>query len=96
MRRIALLSVTIGLLAAAFALPATASHLVRPCGTITVHSKHYRVRAQGVTCAYAKRWATSFLRRGTHPSTYRCTRVRGGSIPFYCRRGTKSYFVLRA
>jgi hypothetical protein len=96
MRRHACLLILAGLLATALALPAQASHLVRPCGTISVHSKRYHVRAQGVTCAYARRWTRSFLLRGTHPSTYRCTRVRGGSIPFYCRRGTKSYFVVRA
>lgn len=95
-RRLACLLATLGLLGALATMPASASHLVRPCGTIKIGAKHYRVRAQGVTCAYAKRWAASFLRRGTHPSSFSCTRVRTGSIPFYCRRGPKSYFVLKA
>jgi hypothetical protein len=88
----------LGALIAAFgaAAPAQAFHSVKPCGVKTIGSHRYRVRAQVISCAFAKKWTLRFVRNGSHPSNFKCTRVSGGKIPFYCRAGYASYFLIKA
>ena len=88
------------ILALAVALPAAAPAIVPPkdCGTIEVRSKTHRIKADGVTCRFAKRGAKRYLRDGTRPGTgWKCRRyARSSSFSFKCNRGTtRSIFGIK-
>ena len=78
---------------AALAVPATAPAIVPPkdCGVITVKGKKHRIKADGVTCAFAKEKATRYLRTGTKPgSRWSCKRYpKSSGFSFRCENGAR-------
>ena len=88
MKSLAPLAVALGL---AVALPAAAPAIIPPkdCGTIEVKGKTHRIKADGVTCRFAKRKAVRYLRYGTKPGTgWSCRRYpRSNAFSFRCERG---------
>lgn len=94
------LAVPVAALALTVALPAEAGAIVPPkdCGTIEVRSKKHRIKADGVTCRYAKRRARRYLRYGKRPDTgWKCrTYPKSSAFSFKCNRGTtRTIFGIR-
>jgi hypothetical protein len=76
--------------------PAGAGH-AKNCGVIldVTGDRDYRVRANGVSCDFARTWSRRYIRRGRRPSGWSCNKP-GGNISFYCKRGGKYYYAQRA
>ena len=86
-------------LAAALCLAPAATAVVPPknCGTLTVKSKRYQVKADQISCSTGRDHARRYLRTGRKPRGYRCKdyRSRRGSVDFYCNNGRKVFFAIR-
>ena len=88
------------LAAVALAVPAPAPAVVAPkdCGFKTVGGKRYNVKADGVTCSWAKPRAVAYLRSGARPSGWSCRKYSPSvtSMRFKCSKGTrKTFFAIR-
>jgi hypothetical protein len=89
----------VGLVALLLLVPAgqaPAGH-AKNCGVIlnVRGDRDYRVRANRVSCDFARTWSKRYIRRGKRPSGWSCSRP-GGNITFYCKRGGKYYYAQRA
>jgi hypothetical protein len=97
MRKLACLA-CVGALAALPAAPAQAApaepaaHAAKRCGTIA--NGKYRVRARVARCTFARRWSRAYLRSGSRPRGYACSRP-GSGIALYCRKGDRSFWAER-
>lgn len=86
---------------AVLALPAAAPAVVPPkdCGRIEVKSKRYGIKADGVTCRFARRTSKAYLRTGAKPgSGWSCRRYKKSetSLAFRCEKGTtRSVYAIR-
>jgi hypothetical protein len=69
------------------------AHAAKRCGTIA--GGKYRVRARIVGCDFAVRWSRAYLRRGSRPSGYSCSRP-GSGVAVYCRKGDRTFWAERA
>jgi hypothetical protein len=87
---------TLALPAGGALVPSTAMamHKGKRCGIVGKGSRDYRVKAQKVRCSYARKWSRRYLKNRKKPRHWRCYRP-GGKIPFYCKRGSKAYWVER-
>jgi hypothetical protein len=75
---------------------AQAGH-AKNCGVIENVSgdRDFRVRANGVSCDFARTWSRRYIRRGRRPNGWSCSEPTG-SIRFYCRRSGRYYYAQRA
>ena len=89
MRKVIVALVAVSMLGVAADAPA--GH-AKNCGLVTKGTRDYRVRANAVTCDFARTWSKRFLRRSSRPSGWSCSRP-SGKITFYCRRGSKYYYA---
>ena len=84
---------------ASLALPVGAPAVVPPknCGSTTVQSKRYQVKADQISCATGIRYARRFLRTGSKPRGYRCKDYpsRKRRVDFYCNNRRKIFFAIR-
>jgi hypothetical protein len=78
------------------AAEAQAGH-AKNCGVVSnvKGGRDYRVRANGVTCDFARKWSRRYIRRGRRRRGWSCSRPTG-KITFYCRREGKYYYAQRA
>ena len=90
------LPVAFALLLLTLPADAGAGH-AKNCGVIqnVKGSRDYRVRANGVTCDFARTWSRRYIRRARRPSGWSCSRP-GGNVTFYCKRGSRFYYAQRA
>jgi hypothetical protein len=66
------------------------------CGTITVKSKRYQIKADQISCRTAKTYSRRYLSRHTRPSGYRCTSgAKGSALKFRCSKRVKVFFAIR-
>ncbi len=81
----------------AFAVAQPAGAIVPPkdCGTTTVKSKRYQIKADQMRCSRAKDYARDYLRSRDRPSGYRCKNYRGSKLKFRCQRGSKTFFAIK-
>ena len=90
-----LLTLLAAVLAAATVLPTTAPAIVPPkaCKAIKVDGKKHRIRADGVTCRFARRKGRIFLDTRREPRGYDCDKYPGSSLKtFNCAKGTTKKF----
>ena len=84
---------------AAFAVvTAGASATVPPknCGTMTVNSKRYQIKADQMRCATAKTYSRRYLSTHTRPSGYRCTDFSASTkLKFRCAKGVRVFFAIK-
>jgi hypothetical protein len=91
------LALPITLALACLAVPAGAVVPPKGCGTITVNSKRYQVKADQMSCQTGRDHARRYLARHVAPSGYRCRDrpSRKGRVDFYCNNGRKIFFAIR-
>ena len=66
------------------------------CGTITVKSKRYLIKADQLRCGAAKAYSRRYLSRRVRPAGYRCTRPSGRTaLEFSCSKRVKLFFAIR-
>jgi len=66
------------------------------CGTITVKSQRYQIKADQMRCDTAKTYSRRYLRRHARPSGYRCRSYSGGTaLKFRCSKSVKVFFAVR-
>ena len=85
------------LLVAGFMAPGAAATVPpKNCGTITVKSKRYQIKADQMRCDTAKTYSRRYLRRRARPSGYRCRSYSGGTaLRFRCSKSVKVFFAIR-
>ena len=100
MPKLAQVLVLVALLAMALAAPAVHADRTYPrqlhtsaCSSVKVAERGHVLFRQGVSCAYAKRWARRLAatRGAARPRGFRCTsgsKFRSGG---YCERGSKHF-----
>jgi curli biogenesis system outer membrane secretion channel CsgG len=71
---------------------APASHVAKRCEKIS--GGKYRVRARIVSCDFAVRSSRAYLRNGSRPRGYSCSRP-GGTVALYCRKGDRTFWAER-
>ena len=85
--------------AAILCLPTAATAVVPPksCGSMTVKSKRYQVKADQISCSTGRDHAKRFLRSGAKPRGYKCKDYpsKKGRVDFYCNDGRKIFFAIR-
>jgi hypothetical protein len=85
------LAITFALVAAA---PAPAPVAPKSCGKIM--DGRYKVKADQVRCAKAKRRSKRYIRSGWRPDGWSCKSYDSStSLRFRCWRGQKTYFAIR-
>ena len=86
-----------GLLTAALIAPdAGATVPPKRCGTITVESKRYLIKADQLRCRTARAHARRYLSRRVRPAGYRCTTPSGKTaLAFWCSKRVKVFFAIR-
>ncbi len=84
-------------LAAALIAPgAGATVPPKNCGTISVKSKRYQVKADQMRCGTAKTYSRRYLSRHVRPSGYRCkSGAAGSALKFRCSKRVKVFFAIR-
>jgi len=86
-------------LSIALALPAAAPAVVPPknCGTMTVKSKRYQVKADQISCKTGRRHTRRYLSRRAKPRGYTCKNLskEKGRVTFTCNNGRKVFFAIR-
>ena len=84
-------------LALAAAVPASAVVPPTSCGTSKIGRTNYSIKADKVSCTFAREWSRNYLLRNRRPSGYTCRKYdpRETRIRFRCYRGTKSFFAIR-
>jgi len=66
------------------------------CGTMTVKSKRYQIKADQMRCATAKTYSRRYLSRHARPSGYRCTDFSSSTkLKFRCAKGVRVFFAIR-
>ena len=85
------------LIVAGIMAPGTAATVPpKNCGTITVKSKRYQIKADQMRCDTAKTYSRRYLRRHSRPSGYRCRSYSGGTaLKFRCSKSVKVFFAIR-
>ena len=85
------------LIVAGIMAPGTAATVPpKNCGTITVNSKRYQIKADQMRCDTAKTYSRRYLRRHARPSGYRCRSYSGGTaLKFRCSKSVKVFFAIR-
>lgn len=83
------------LLALAVAQPAGAIVPPKNCGTTTVKSKRYQIKADQMRCSRAKDYARDYLKSRDRPRGYRCRSYKGSKLKFRCERGSKTFFAIK-
>ena len=85
--------------AAILSLPALATAVVPPknCGTMTVKSKRYQVKADQMSCSTGRDHTRRFLKTGRKPRGYKCKDYpsKKGKVDFYCNNAKKIFFAIR-
>ncbi len=79
----------------AVAQPAGAIVPPKDCGTTTVKSKRYQIKADQMRCSRAKDYARDYLRKRDRPRGYRCKNYSGSKLKFRCQRGSKTFFAIK-
>ncbi len=90
-----LLIVATCLLAIAVAQPAGAIVPPKDCGTTTVKSKRFQIKADQMRCSRAKDYARDYLRTRDRPRGYKCRNYKNSKLRFRCVRGSKTFFAIR-
>jgi len=74
------------LAAAVLAVAATSSAIVPPknCGTITVKHHRYNIKADQLPCTNARTYAARYIKYGTRPRGYKCTKYKGSALYARC------------
>ena len=66
------------------------------CGTITVKSKRYQIKADQMRCGTATTYSRRYLRSRARPSGYRCSDFNGGTkLKFRCSKSVRVFFAIR-
>jgi hypothetical protein len=66
------------------------------CGTISVKSKRYQIKADQMRCDTAKTYSRRYLRSHTRPSGYRCSDYASGTkLKFRCYKRVRVFFAIR-
>ena len=74
---------------------ATSAAHAKKCGLMAKGKKTYRVRGVAVRCKFARRWTKRYLRRGREARGFDCFSSNAPDVPFYCKKGDKSYYPER-
>jgi hypothetical protein len=80
------------------ALAASSPAIVPPsdCGRVTVKAKHYSIKADQLSCASARSYATRYLSAHRKPQGYTCRDYgHETKLKFRCARGIKVFFAIR-
>ena len=82
---------------AALAAPAEAVVPPKSCGTKRIGNNTYLIKADRVTCDFARTWASRYLLRNRRPAGYTCRKYdpRQTRVRFRCYRGSKEFFAIR-
>jgi hypothetical protein len=95
-RRLSALAALSAAVVAAGPPAATATMPPKTCGPITVRHHRYLVKADQISCTFAKTWAARYLVGHRKPPRYTCTRQPATSrIRVFCRQGYRTYFAQR-
>ena len=66
------------------------------CGTMTVKSKRYQIKADQMRCDTAKTYSRRYLSRHDRPSGYRCTDFGASTkLKFRCAKGVRVFFAIK-
>ncbi|HUR86771.1 MAG TPA: hypothetical protein VMY78_15655 [Solirubrobacteraceae bacterium] len=66
------------------------------CGTLTVKSKRYNVKADQLRCGTARTYAKRYLAVHRKPTGYRCRDFGAETkLKFRCSRGIQVFFAIR-
>jgi hypothetical protein len=79
------------------ALSAAAEATVPPrnCGSLTVGSRHYIIKADQLRCSTAKRDAKAYLVSRKKPAGFSCRNFTGSKMTFRCNKGIQVFFAIR-
>ena len=65
------------------------------CGTITVTSKRYQIKADQMRCSTAITYSRRYLRERDRPSGYSCATFSGTKLKFRCSHGSRVFFAIK-
>jgi hypothetical protein len=66
------------------------------CGTITVKSKRYQIKADQMRCTTAKTYSRRYLRSHSRPSGYSCRDYSSSTkLKFRCSKRVRVFFAIR-
>ena len=66
------------------------------CGTLTMKTTRYNIKADQLRCRSARSYASRYLSTRQRPSGYRCRDFgRETKLKFRCARGVKVFFAIR-
>ena len=86
-------------LVAALAIPGAATAVVPPknCGTISVGSKRFQVKAEQISCSTARDHVRRYSRTKRAPRGYRCRNLTTAKnkVNFQCSNGRKIFLAIR-
>ncbi len=86
-------------LVAVLAIPAAAPAVVPPknCGTISVGSKRFQVKADQISCSTGRDHARRYIRTKRGPRGYRCRDITNARnrVNFTCFNGRKTFQGIR-
>ena len=68
----------------------------RNCGTMSVKSKRYQIKADQMRCSTAKTYSRRYLSRHARPAGYRCRDYNGGTaLRLRCSKSVRVFFAIR-
>jgi len=68
----------------------------RDCGTVTVKSKRFQIKADQLTCRMAKTYSRRYLGHHSRPSGYRCSDYsKSTKLRFRCSKNVRVFFAIR-
>ena len=84
-------------LAAVSAPGAGATVPPKNCGTVTVKSKRFQIKADQITCRTAKTYSRRYLGSHSRPSGYRCSDYskKATKLRFRCSKSVRVFFAIR-
>ena len=80
---------------ALFSTHAGATVPPKNCGKLTVGSRAFTIKADGVRCSTAKSHSGRYLRTRRAPSGWRCRSYSGSRMAFRCTRGDRVIFAIK-
>ena len=67
----------------------------RNCGSLTVKSRNYIIKADQIRCPAAKADAKAYLISRQKPRGFTCRDYTGSKLTFRCNKGIQVFFAIR-
>lgn len=83
------------LLALAVAQPAGAIVPPKNCGTTTIKSKRYQIKADQLRCSRAKDYIRGYIKERDRPRGYKCKINPDSKLRYICTRGNKRAWAIK-